>query len=515
MSKIANSTRLFRTHLKSLVVATAFSLVPTAIVGYVCFAGYTLSISVLLPVLFFSAFLSGIIDVVFLYRRYGPLRVADTLVGDQMYAQNPALSKAVVLLQNLPLSAFGRAVLMRALPSSVICCLIFSVFAPGLIPGKALISFVLFNVSLVPVFPGIYEMLALRPVIQNLYPELLSYQAALLQEWKEKIWNVGLGTRFAILVFMLGVVPLCAIALSPDVFSDGGSIEIALTSFVVAISTGILLGTDARKSRDILLDAMRHLERNKPGQGVSIPSADEFSQLAAGMTGMIAGMKQQSFMRDSFGKFVPRAIVEAVLRNGVKLTGEHRTVALMLVEIRQFDSLVKGSAPPEVITLLNQYLKIVFTDAQHFSGTIDRVHGDSVLVVFGAPVVLDAPVERALLAALEIRKGIAKLNNKKATTRTPLRVSVSIHHGQVIAGHIGASERWEYSVIGDAVDKTHRMHEISRSLEADISVSDAARKEVGSDFLFADTLINGHLALHPLRDHVVTQPGGTAETRVS
>ncbi len=514
MSQIANSTRLLRTHLKFLVVATAFALVPTVIVGYVCFAGQSLSLAVLSPVLLFSLILTGVIDAVILHHRYGPLRAAEALSGDQVYAQNPLLGKAVVVLQNLSLSAFWRAVLMRALPSSVISCFIFSLLASGSIPGQILISFVLLNVSLVSVFPGIYEMLALRPVVQELYPELLSYQTALLQEWKEKIWNVGLGTRLAILVFMLGVVPLCAIALSPDVFTGGGSIVIALTSVIVAISTGILLGNDARRSRDILLDTMHHLERNKPGQGVSISSADEFSQLASGMTGMIAGMKQQSFMRDSFGKFVPRAIVEAVLRNGVKLTGEHRTVALMLVDIRQFDMLVTGSAPPEVITLLNQYLKVVFTDAQHFSGTIDRAHGDSVLVVFGAPVVLDAPVERALLAALEIRKGIAKLN-KKATTRTPLRVAMTIHHGQVIAGHIGASERWEYSVIGDTVDKTHRMHEISKRLEADILVSDVARKEAGSDFLFGDTPIDGSLVLHLLRDHVVTPSGGTIETRTA
>lgn len=483
--------------------------------GHVSFTGQSLSPALLFAAISFSVVLSGIIDASFLYRWYGPLRTAETLAGDQVYAQNPSLSKAVVLLQNLPLSGFGRAVLMRALPSSAICCLIFFLLAPGQIPGHILISFVLLNVSLVPVFPGIYEMLALRPVVAQLYPELLSYQAALTQEWKEKIWNVGLGTRLAVLVFMLGVVPLCTIALGPGVFTGSASIVIALTSAVVAVSTGILIGNDARKSRDILLDAMRQLERSKPGQGVSIPSADEFSQLAEGMTGMIAGMKQQSFMRDSFGKFVPRAIVEAVLRNGVKLTGEHRTVALMLVDIRQFDVLIAGYAPSEVITLLNQYLKVVFTDAQHFSGTIDRVHGDSVLVVFGAPVVLDAPVERALLAGLEIRKGIAKLNNKRTTTRPPLRVSVSIHHGQVIAGHIGASERWEYSVIGDAVDRIHNMHEAAKGLETDILVSDAARKEAGSDFLFGEPPINGSFTMYSLRDHLVTPPRGATETRVT
>ena len=293
--------RLFRAHARLLLRVTSLTLVPAAIVCRVCFTGQPLSPIVLFGALVFSVVLGSIIDMLFLYRSYEPLRTVDSLPGDQMYAQNPNLSKAVVLLQNLSLSAFYRAVLIRALPSTTFCCLLLSALSPEPVSGRALASFIVLNVCLVPVFPGIFEMLALRPMIQEFYPELLSYQVTLLEEWKNKRWNVGFGVRLAILVFMLGVVPLCVLAFNPFLLSSGGAVIIALTSLVVAVAAGVLLQSDVRKSRDILLGAMHHLERNKPGRSVNIPSADEFSQLAAGMTSMIAGMKEQSFMRDSFG----------------------------------------------------------------------------------------------------------------------------------------------------------------------------------------------------------------------
>ncbi len=510
MSQIANSARLFRTHLRVLTVAVAMMLVPAVITGYFCFADVPVSSGILFAIILFSQCSAGLIDLLLLFRSYGALRAADALTGEHMYAQNPLLGKALVVLQNLPLSAFLRAVCVRALLSSVITCLVLSLIVNESVSYRLLLSFVLLNISLVPVFPGAYEMFALRPFIPQTFSGLLAYQAALQDEWKRKIWNVGIGTRLAVLVFMIGALPLCALMLSPGVLAGNTIVAIGLLSVVVAISTGMLLREDARKSRDMLLEAMRHLERNKPGEGVNIPSADEFSQLAAGMTSMIAGMKQQTFMRDSFGKFVPRAIVEAVLRNGVKLTGEHRTVALMLVDIRHFDKLVAGHAPSTVVTILNQYLKVVFAGAQHFTGTIERVYAGNVLVVFGAPVVLDAPVERALLAALEIRKGITRLNNKTAA-QTPLRISINVHYGRVVAGHIGASERWEYSVIGDAVDSTLGMHAAAGEEEADILVSDAARKESGNDFLYGGMLRAGSFVVHPLHDHLVVKQGTAPE----
>jgi adenylate cyclase len=204
----------------------------------------------------------------------------------------------------------------------------------------------------------------------------------------------------------------------------------------------------------------------------------------------VAGLKEQSFIRETFGKYVPKAIVEAVLRNGVKLHGERRTVAVVLVDIHRFRSRFDRQPPVETVALLNQYLGTVTSAAQHFGGTIDKVNGDRVLVVFGAPVTLNAPVDRALFAAVEVRKGIDRLNRRlEHAGCEPLRLAITVHYGQVIAGHVGAAERWEYSVIGQAVNDTYRINEITQHHPVDIVATASARRQAGDHFQFAGPLV--------------------------
>ena len=127
-------------------------------------------------------------------------------------------------------------------------------------------------------------------------------------------------------------------------------------------------------------------------------------------------------------------------------------------------------------------------------------------MVFGAPVTLNAPVERALFAAVEIRKGIDKLNRRlEHAGSEPLRLAVTVHYGQVIAGHVGAAERWEYSVIGQAVNDAYRVNEITQHHPVDIVATAAARRLAGDQFQFAGPLVladeeNGSWELYSLID---------------
>ena len=65
---------------------------------------------------------------------------------------------------------------------------------------------------------------------------------------------------------------------------------------------------------------------------------------------------------------------------------------------------------------------------------------------------------------------------------------MSIHYSEVVAGHIGASERWEYSIVGDAVNLTYHISELSKQHKADILVSAGARKRAGDVFNFGEKL---------------------------
>ncbi len=234
---------------------------------------------------------------------------------------------------------------------------------------------------------------------------------------------------------------------------------------------------------------MRQVGRNRPHPSAAVNSGDEFALAGEGFAQMVAGLKEQSFIRETFGKYVPKAIVETVLRNGVRLQGERRHVTILLVDIHRFRARIERESAVEAIALLNQYLSVVTAAVQHFGGTIDKVNGDRVLAVFGAPVTLNAPVERALFAAIDVRKGMDRLNRRlEHAGCEPLRLSIAIHQGQAVSGHVGAAERMEYSVIGQAVYDTYRITTLTRHHPVDIVVSAAARRQAGDQFQFAGPL---------------------------
>jgi adenylate cyclase len=355
--------------------------------------------------------------------------------------------------------------------------------------GSSAAAYWLLALTLVPLLPAAFEMLSLPTVIERLYPVDLSYRGALSSEWKRKIHMAGTGVRMVFVAFALCASPLIALTLLSDLEIPGDPLLLASCGLTIGAFVSALVLRDTRRSVDVLLEGMRQVARNRPNPTAAVNSGDEFGLAGEGFAQMVAGLKEQAFMRETFGKHVPRAIVEAALRNGVKLHGERRTVAVVLVDIHRFRTRLEREAAVEAVALLNQYLAAVTAAVQHFGGTIDKINGDRVLVIFGAPGSLNAPVERALFAAIEVRKGIDRLNRRlEHAGCEPLRLSTTVHHGQVIAGHVGAAERWEYSVIGQAVNETYRVNEITQHHPVDIVVTAAARRQAGDQFQFAGPL---------------------------
>ncbi|MCZ6776341.1 MAG: adenylate/guanylate cyclase domain-containing protein [Ignavibacteria bacterium] len=473
-----------------VLIGTVLSLVPIAPLYHLTLQPDLDKVHILLLLFLPAAVLAIIADVLVLYYMYSPLRKLDTLDTAKRYAQNDDLSRAVVLLHNLPTLALARVFLCHAVVFTACYNLLTHYAIPwvSLLPGFGP-SFWLANLTIVPLLPAVYEFFTLPSMIEREYDETLAYRSSLLSAWRSKIVTIRTGIRLILLVILLGVMPLMVLYLSPTSVAASRLLEMTICSFALLLLISFFVMKNLRSSTQTLLSAMRQIQQNKRGAKVHLSSADEFSQLAEGLGLMLDGIKQQTFIRDTFGKYVPKAVVEAVLRQGVRLQGERRHVAILLVDIHSFRSHVEKAEPTEIISTLNAYLSLVINVAQHYSGTVDKIVADRVLVVFGAPISLDVPTQRAMFAALEIRMGLAKLHTKlQRKPAEALRVAMSIHYGEVVAGHIGASERWEYSIVGDAVNVTYHIGELSKQHKADILVSAAARKRAGDVFKFGEKL---------------------------
>jgi len=113
--------------------------------------------------------------------------------------------------------------------------------------------------------------------------------------------------------------------------------------------------------------------------------------------------------------------------------------------------------PDDVVRMLNEifdaFVPIIFEN----DGIVDKYVGDSVLAVFGSPEKDENQCEKAVRTALEMQKAVRKLSEGRKVRRLLVfDVGISIHTGEVIHGFIGSSERLEYTVIGDTVNRASR-----------------------------------------------------------
>jgi adenylate cyclase len=129
--------------------------------------------------------------------------------------------------------------------------------------------------------------------------------------------------------------------------------------------------------------------------------------------------------------------------------------------------------PQEVVERLNAFFTLVLDVVRNHDGWVNKFEGDAALCIFGVPTLLDDPAGCALAAARELAI--------RLEAESPLGAAVGVSAGEVVAGNIGAAERFEYTVIGDPVNEAARLTELAKERLPRVLASERAVRWAGSD----------------------------------
>lgn len=139
-----------------------------------------------------------------------------------------------------------------------------------------------------------------------------------------------------------------------------------------------------------------------------------------------------------------------------------REVTIILADLRGFTAISENFPPTAVLELLNRYLGRMSEIIFRHEGVIDKFMGDSIMVLFGAPVTHDDDVRRALACAVEMQIAMEEVNQQNRNLDVPeLYMGIGINTGTVMAGLLGSELYSEYTVIGDEVNLTSRIEAFS------------------------------------------------------
>lgn len=196
---------------------------------------------------------------------------------------------------------------------------------------------------------------------------------------------------------------------------------------------------------------------------IALPPAlgrDEVGRLSLAFHGMLDGLRQRDFIRDTFGRYVTREVVDEILGSpdGLKLGGETRLVTILVSDLRGFTTLASALSPNTVLGILNRFLESMVAVLQRHRGTIDEIQGDGILAFFGAPVAAPDDALRAVACAVEMQRALREFNAEQLRLGLPeLAMGVAINTGEVVIGNIGSERRTKYGAVGTAINTTYRI----------------------------------------------------------
>jgi adenylate cyclase len=199
----------------------------------------------------------------------------------------------------------------------------------------------------------------------------------------------------------------------------------------------------------------------------------EINSLARSFNAMLDGLR-------AFGRYVPRTLVMRLVKEGRVGAGtEERVLAMMFTDIVSFTSTCEKMSAAEVADFINQHLSLVAACIEREGGTIDKFIGDAVMAFWGAPGRIDNPAASACRAAVAIQRALAADNERRvAAGLKPVRIRIGVHMGPVVVGDIGAPNRINYTIVGDAVNATQRLESLGKTIDPDAEAVALVSEEI-------------------------------------
>ena len=185
--------------------------------------------------------------------------------------------------------------------------------------------------------------------------------------------------------------------------------------------------------------------------------------------------RQNRFIRGAFAQYISPNLVGYLIENpeSLSLGGERRECSFVLTDLAGFTATVEQSSPVELTAVLNAYLEGMVDIAFRHDGTLDRIVGDAVAVMFAAPVDQPDHRRRALACAVDMddfaQQFVAK-HRPAHPTLTGTRIGVN--SGPVVVGNFGGERVFDYRALGDAVNVTARLESANRHLGTRVCVAE-------------------------------------------
>lgn len=315
-------------------------------------------------------------------------------------------------------------------------------------------------------------------VLEQAYRPLFAF--ALAGEAPPRPASLGIRPRLLLAWAVSSGVPLLGLSLSP--VRETGTSMLAMSALaLIGLVSGLFTISVAANSIAQPLDEVRRgLARVASGDlsgDLAVDDGGEVGQVQAGFNRMVAGLRERQELQDLFGRHVGHEVAAQAIQRGTDLGGEARRASVVFVDLIGSTAMAEVLPPGEVVATLNAFFQAVVDTVSAEGGWVNKFEGDGALCIFGVPGFQPDHEARALRAARALCHRLADVS----ADHPGLDAGIGVSSGVVVAGNVGTEERFEYTVIGRAVNEAARLTDLAKQRPGRVLAAASAVKAAGEE----------------------------------
>ena len=183
----------------------------------------------------------------------------------------------------------------------------------------------------------------------------------------------------------------------------------------------------------------------------------------------LAAERDRATLDGIFGRFVPRAIVDAMVAGRGVLLPVQREATVLFADVAGFTSMTERAGAARTVEVMNAYFDEVTRIIGEHNGIVTQFIGDGVLATFNVPIEDAGHPRNAFDAACAILSSVAV----RDFAGERLRVRIGVTTGPVFAGNVGGGGRQSYTVYGNTVNLAARLEALCKEYGTWMLVSDS------------------------------------------
>lgn len=256
-----------------------------------------------------------------------------------------------------------------------------------------------------------------------------------------------------------------------------------LAVLVLGVLASILLGHKVSSPIKAMVGAANtvsagDLDSVQPLEGSRIRELDDASR---SFNNMVRDLRERQLIRNTLGRFVPEEVASTLLAGGGDLPPQQSEATILFCDIESFTRLTEALGPIKIVDVLNAYFSSMFDVLEKHGGVVTQFQGDAILATFNVPIADQNHARNALRAAEEMLATVAR----EIYCGEKLDIRIGINTGTVVAGAIGAYDRLNYTVHGDAVNLAARLEAMNKEYGTRLLLSDRSTGRI-PDVEFAE-----------------------------